>query len=170
MVLHTHPRRASCSFTDGNVSHPRHKQSASPSQITNQKPTQQTHKTPFFASKPLSSAKSDGSVAPTAPQRSFSVVSGREVTRSRSPDLRSETEQAPRPQNDGGRRTERDGAEINRLDEVRQQRSLQAQHVPAQDLVAAGHGAEPLAALDPVPRGHDVARLHGDGAFPCGRE
>lgn len=46
-----------------------------------------------------------------------------------------------------------------------EQRPLQAQHVPAQDLVAAAHGPQPLAVLDAVPGGDDGARLHRDGAL-----
>lgn len=67
-----------------------------------------------------------------------------------------------------GALTQRNGLEVHRLQEVCQQCPLQAEHVPAQDLVAAGHGAQSLPEPDAVPRGHDVAGLHWDRAFPCG--
>lgn len=62
--------------------------------------------------------------------------------------------------------TQSDGFEIHRLQEVGQQCPLQAQHVPAQDLVAAGHGAESLPQPNAVPCGHNVTGLHWDRAFP----
>lgn len=58
------------------------------------------------------------------------------------------------------------GFEIHRLQEVGQQRPLQAEHVPAQDFVTTGHGAESLSQPNAVPRGHNVTGLHWDGAFP----
>lgn len=66
--------------------------------------------------------------------------------------------------------TQSDGSEIHRLQEVGQQRPLQAQHVPAQDFVAAGHGAESLPQTNAVPRGHNVTGLHWDRAFPWTRD
>lgn len=44
-----------------------------------------------------------------------------------------------------------------------EQRPLQAQHVPAQNLIAAAHGSQPLTVLDAVPGGNNGARLHRDG-------
>lgn len=46
-----------------------------------------------------------------------------------------------------------------------EQRPLEAQHVPAQDLVAAAHGPQPLPVLDAVPGGDNGAGLHRDGAL-----
>ena len=66
--------------------------------------------------------------------------------------------------------TQSDGSEIHRLQEVGQQCPLQAQHVPAQDFVAAGHGAESLPQANAVPRGHNVTGLHWDRAFPWMRD
>lgn len=48
---------------------------------------------------------------------------------------------------------------------VAEQSPLQAQHIPAHDLIAAAHGSEALAVLDAVPSGHDGARLHRDGTL-----
>lgn len=49
--------------------------------------------------------------------------------------------------------------------EVAQQSPLQAQHIPAQDLVAAAHGSEALAMLDAIPSGHNGTWLHWDGTL-----
>lgn len=46
-----------------------------------------------------------------------------------------------------------------------EQRPLETHHVPAQDLITAAHGSQPLAVLDAVPGGHNVARLHRDGSL-----
>ena len=51
------------------------------------------------------------------------------------------------------------------MQEMGEQRPLEAQHVPAQDLIAAAHGAQPLAVLDAVPGGDDGTGLHRDGAL-----
>lgn len=48
-----------------------------------------------------------------------------------------------------------------------EQRPLETHHVPAQDLITAAHGSQPLAVLDAVPGGNNVARLHRDGALAC---
>lgn len=46
-----------------------------------------------------------------------------------------------------------------------EQRPLEAQHVPTEDLVAAAHGSQPLAVLDAIPGGHNGTRLHWDGSL-----
>lgn len=51
------------------------------------------------------------------------------------------------------------------MQEMGEQRPLEAQHVPAQDFITAAHGSQPLSVLDAVPGGHNGARLHWDGAF-----
>lgn len=56
------------------------------------------------------------------------------------------------------------------MHEVAKQSPLQAQHVPAKDLVTAAHGPEALAVLDAVPCGHDGTRLHWDGSLTWVRE
>ncbi|TNN72933.1 hypothetical protein EYF80_016862 [Liparis tanakae] len=56
-------------------------------------------------------------------------------------------------------------ARVDRMQEMGEQGSLQTQHVPAQDLIAAAHGPQPLPVLDAVPRGHNGTRLHWDGAL-----
>lgn len=66
--------------------------------------------------------------------------------------------------------TQCDGFEIHRLQEVGQQRPLQAEHVPTQDLVTTGHGSESLPQPNAVPRGHNVTGLHWDCAFSWMRD
>lgn len=61
--------------------------------------------------------------------------------------------------------TKRDGLQVNGMKEMRQQCPLEAEHVPAQDLVAAAHGSQPFAVLNAVPSGYDVTRLHRDGSL-----
>lgn len=61
--------------------------------------------------------------------------------------------------------TKRDGLQVDWVQEVAEQRSLQTQHVPAQDLITAAHGSQPLPVLDAVPGGHNGARLYWDGAL-----
>lgn len=51
--------------------------------------------------------------------------------------------------------TQGDRLKVHRVYEVAEQSPLQAQYVPAQDLVAAAHGSETLAVLDAVPSGHN---------------
>lgn len=46
-----------------------------------------------------------------------------------------------------------------------EQRPLQTQHVPAQDLITATHGSQPLTMLDAVPGGYNSTRLHRDCAL-----
>ena len=57
--------------------------------------------------------------------------------------------------------TDDEGGDVDGVEEVRQQRPLHAQHVPAADLVAARHDAEPLLAVGA--RRHREVR--GDGAL-----
>ena len=61
--------------------------------------------------------------------------------------------------------TQSDGLEVDGVQEVAEQRPLQAQHVPAQDLVAAAHGPQSLPVLNAIPGGHDGTGLHRDGAL-----
>lgn len=54
-----------------------------------------------------------------------------------------------------GRFTKSDGLQVDGMQEMGQQRPLQAQHVPAQNLIAAAHGSQPFAMLDAVPGGNN---------------
>lgn len=51
--------------------------------------------------------------------------------------------------------TECDGLQVDGMQEVGEQCPLQAQHVPAQDLIAAAHGSQSLTMLDAIPGGHN---------------
>lgn len=51
--------------------------------------------------------------------------------------------------------TKRDGLQVDRMQEMGEQRPLQTQHVPAQDLITATHGSQPLTVLDAIPGGHN---------------
>lgn len=66
--------------------------------------------------------------------------------------------------------TQGDGLKIHRVHEMAKQSPLQAQHIPAQDLVTTAHGSETLAVLNAVPSGHDGTRLHWDGSLTWDRE
>lgn len=66
--------------------------------------------------------------------------------------------------------TQGDGLKVHRVHEVAEQSPLQAQHVPAHDLVAAAHSSEALAMLDAIPSGHDGTRLHRNGTLTWDRE
>ena len=61
----------------------------------------------------------------------------------------------------------RDGLEVYRLDEVGEERALDAQDVPAQDLVRAGHGEEAIAGPDAVPRLDEDLGVDGHRAHPA---
>lgn len=61
--------------------------------------------------------------------------------------------------------TECDGFQVDGMQEMGKQCPLQAQHVPAQDLITTAHGSQPLAVLDTIPRGHNGTRFHWDGAL-----
>lgn len=61
--------------------------------------------------------------------------------------------------------TERDGFQVDGIYKVAEQRPLETQYVPAEDLIAAAHGSQPLAVLNPIPGGHNGTGLHWDGSF-----
>lgn len=61
--------------------------------------------------------------------------------------------------------TQRDGLQVDGIEEMAEQRPLEAQYVPAQDLVAAAHGPQPLPVLDAIPGGDNGTGLHRDGAL-----
>ena len=58
-----------------------------------------------------------------------------------------------------------DAVQVHGLDEVAEQRPLQAQHVPPGDLVRAGHGDQLLAQQDAVPRLHRAWAPHWHRPF-----
>lgn len=41
------------------------------------------------------------------------------------------------------------------MQEMGEQRPLEAQYIPTQDLVTAAHGSQPLSMLDAIPGGHN---------------
>lgn len=51
-----------------------------------------------------------------------------------------------------------------------EQRPLETQHIPAQNLITATHGSKPLAMLDAVPGGLNGTRLHWDRALACNKQ
>lgn len=63
------------------------------------------------------------------------------------------------------RLTKGDGFQVDGIYKVAEQRPLEAQHVPTEDLIAAAHGAQPLPVLNSIPGGYYGARLHWDGSF-----
>lgn len=56
------------------------------------------------------------------------------------------------------------------MQEMGEQRPLETQNVPAQDLITATHGSQPLPVLDAVPGGHNGTRLHWDGALAWNKQ
>ena len=59
---------------------------------------------------------------------------------------------------------DRDGLEVDRLDQVGEEGALDAEDVPAEDLVRAGHGEEPVPGHDPVPGLDQDLGVDGHGA------
>merc|ERR1719397_56453 len=62
---------------------------------------------------------------------------------------------------------EDDTVQVDRLQVVRQEGALQAEHIPPADLVSTGHGEQPGALHHSVPGLQARAVLHWDGSLPA---
>lgn len=66
--------------------------------------------------------------------------------------------------------TECDGFQVDGIYKVAEQRPLETEHIPTEDLIAAAHGSQPLAVLNPIPGGHNGTWLHRDGSFTWNKQ
>ena len=60
-----------------------------------------------------------------------------------------------------------DGFQVYRLDEVSEESALNAQDIPAQDLVRAGHREQAIASSNAVPRLDENLGVDRHGAHPA---